>query len=143
MNTPSTFTAESPLYWLCGALALGITLVGLVAILAPATGSVMFGVPVTTTDALPWIRLAGIRDIALGLILFAMMALKEGRTAGILILLIIIVPVTDATTVFTRSGLSYHILIHSSAIAYMLFQASCSCAAADQTLSRGQVQNNF
>jgi Domain of unknown function (DUF4267) len=120
MNNPTTFTPKSPLYWLCGALALGITLVGLLAILAPATGSVMFGAPVTTTDALPWIRLAGIRDIALGLILFAMMALKEGRTAGILILLIIVVPVTDVNTVFMRTGFSYHILIHSSAIIYML-----------------------
>jgi len=120
MNTPTTFTPKSPLYWLCGALALGISLVGLLAILAPATGSIMFGVPASTTEALPWIRLAGVRDIALGLVLFAMMALKEGSTAGILILLIIVVPVTDVTTVFMRSGFSYHILIHCSAIVYML-----------------------
>ena len=121
MNTPTTFTPKSPLYWLCGALALGISLVGLLAILAPATGSIMFGVPASTTEALPWIRLAGVRDIALGLVLFAMMALNEGRTAGILILLIIVVPVTDVATVFMRSGFCYQILIHGSSILYMLF----------------------
>ncbi len=120
MNTPTTFTIKSPLYWLCGALAFGITIVGLLAILAPATGSVMFGMPASTPEALPWIRLASIRDIALGLVLFTMMALKEGRTAGILILLIIVVPVADVTTVFMSTGFSYHILIHGSAIVYML-----------------------
>lgn len=93
MNSASaSFTPKSPLYWLAGVLALGIFLVGLLAMLAPAPGSVMFGMPAATGDALPSIRLAGIRDIALGLILFATIVLKEGRTTGILILLVIVVP---------------------------------------------------
>jgi Domain of unknown function (DUF4267) len=117
---PATFTPKSLLYWLSGALALGITLVGLFALIDPAKGSVMFGMPATRSESLPWVRLAGVRDIALGLILFAMLALKEGRTAGILILLAILVPITDVTTVFLHSGVSYHIFIHGSAIVFML-----------------------
>ena len=119
MNSASaSFTPKSSLYWLAGVLALGIFVVGLLAMLAPAAGSVMFGMP-AATDALPWIRLAGIRDIALGLVLFATIALKEGRTTGILILLVIVVPIADVTTVFLRAGFSYHILIHGAAIVYM------------------------
>ncbi len=114
------FTSRSPLYWLCGALALGIFLVGLLALVAPQTGSVMFGMPATTADTFPWVRLAGIRDIALGLVLFAMMALREGRTAGILILLSLVVPITDVTTVFSRTGFSYHIFIHGGAAIFMI-----------------------
>ncbi|QNI34077.1 DUF4267 domain-containing protein [Alloacidobacterium dinghuense] len=113
------FTPRSPFYWLSGVLAVGIFLVGLFAMLAPATGSIMFGMPAATDDALPWIRLAGVRDIALGLVLFATIALKEGRTTGLLILLIIVVPIADVMTVFLRTGVSYHILIHGGAIVYM------------------------
>ena len=115
-----TFTPKSLLYWLCGALALGISLVGLLALFAPATGSTMFGIPTTASESLPWIRLAGIRDIALGLVLFTMMAQKEGRTAGILILLLLVVPIADLTTVFSRTGLSYHMFIHASGALFMV-----------------------
>jgi Domain of unknown function (DUF4267) len=120
MNTPTTFTTKSLLYWLYGAFALGLTLIGLFAIVAPQTASGMFGRPVTVADALPWVRLAGVRDIALGLVFFALMALKEGRTAGILVLLTLVVPMTDATTVFMRTGLGYQALAHAAAILYML-----------------------
>jgi len=115
----ATFSPKSPLYWLCGALALGIFLIGLLAIFAPRIGSVMFGMPATSSEATPWVCLAGIRDVALGLVLFAMMALKEGRTTGILLLLCIVVPITDVTTVFLRTGLTYHIFVHGSSILYM------------------------
>ena len=115
----AAFTPKSLLYWLCGALALGISLVGLLALFAPATGSAMFGMPVTASESLSWIRLAGIRDIALGLALFTMMARKDGRTAGILILLLLVVPIADLTTVFSRTGLSYHILIHAGGALFM------------------------
>jgi len=118
-STSASFTPKSPLYWLAGVLALGIFLVGVLAVFAPAPGSVMFGMPAATGDALPWIRLAGIRDIALGLILFATIVLKEGRTTGILILLVIVVPITDVTTVFLRTGFSFHVLIHGGGIVYM------------------------
>lgn len=118
-SAPAGFTPKSPLYWLSGVLAVGIFLVGLFAMLAPATGSIMFGMPAATDDALPWIRLAGVRDIALGLVLFATIALREGRTTGLLILLIIVVPIADMTTVFLRTGFSAHVLIHGGAIVYM------------------------
>jgi Domain of unknown function (DUF4267) len=119
-SSPATFTPKSPLYWFCGALALGISLVGLLAIFAPQPGSEMFGIPVRATDALSWVRLAGVRDIALGLVLFATMTLQQGRTVGILILLSIVIPITDAITVFLRTGLSYHFLIHACSILYMI-----------------------
>jgi hypothetical protein len=84
---PRDFDLKSPLYWLCGAFALGLLLIGLLALIAPHNAAALFGMPVTTIDALPWVRLAGIRDIALSLMLLAIMAMKAGRIAGILILL--------------------------------------------------------
>lgn len=121
MNNLGEFTPKSILYWLCAALALGILFFGLLALIAPRFGSAIFGMPVAAADALSWVRLAAVRDIALGLFLIAVLALKQDRTAGILILLAIVVPVTDATTVFLRNGPDYHILIHSASILFMLF----------------------
>ncbi|WP_158750303.1 DUF4267 domain-containing protein [Acidobacterium sp. S8] len=116
---PRDFDLKSPLYWLCGAFALGLLLIGLLALIAPHNAAALFGMPVTTIDALPWVRLAGIRDIALSLMLLAIMAMKAGRIAGILILLMIVVPLTDATTVFTQSGLTYQVLLHAGSIIFM------------------------
>jgi hypothetical protein len=119
-SSPGNFTAKSPLYWLCGAFALGLTLVGLLAIFTPVPASIMFGMPASTIEAIPWVRLAGIRDVALGLVFFVMMTLKQGRATGILMLLAVIVPITDAITVFLRSGLSYQIFIHGSSVIFMI-----------------------
>jgi hypothetical protein len=118
-NQTSNFTAKSPRYWLCAVLALGILLVGLLAAVAPLTGSVMFGLPVNAVETIPWVRIAGMRDIALGLILTAMLILKERRTVGILILLAVVIPVSDGIIVFSATGLSYHIIIHSGGAIFM------------------------
>jgi hypothetical protein len=119
-----TFTSRSLLYWLSGAFAIGLVLMGFLALLSPAAASIMFGIPAEGLDTLVWVRLAGVRDVALGLLLIAVVVLKQGRTAGILILLVIVVPLTDCLTVVLREGLSSHALIHASAIPFMLFLGS-------------------
>jgi hypothetical protein len=111
---------KSLLYWLCGAFALALIVIGVLAIIAPISASMMFGVPATTAEAVPWVRLAGIRDIALGLIFCAITALKQSRATGILMLLTAVVPATDAATVFLQNGLSYGVFIHGSSIVFML-----------------------
>ena len=120
-SNTGNFTPKSVLYWLCAALALGIMSFGLLALITPQFGSIMFGTPVTGADALTWVRLTAIRDIALGLFLLTVIALKQGRTAGFLVLLAIIVPVNDAATVFLRNGPDYHMLIHGASILFILF----------------------
>jgi hypothetical protein len=113
------FTVKSPLYWLYAALTLGILLAGVLALFDPFTASVLFGRPVKTVDNYTWVRLAGMRDIAIGLIFAAMLVLKEQRIAGILVLLTIVVPVGDAFTVFSARGVSYQAFIHGGATIFM------------------------
>jgi len=121
---PANFTPRSPLYWLSGIFALGLVFIGLLALLSPAVASIMFGIPASAPDTLSWVRLAGVRDIALGLLLLAVIALKQGRTTGILVLLATIVPITDVITVFLHNGLSSQALLHTVAILFMLFLGS-------------------
>lgn len=121
---PSTFTPRSPLYWLSGVFAIGLVLIGLLALLSPAAASIMFGIPVEGQDALLWVRLAGVRDIALGLLVIAVIVLRQPRTTGILILLATVVPITDVVTVVLHNGLSSQALLHAVAIPFMLFLGS-------------------
>jgi hypothetical protein len=113
------FTAKSPLCWLYAALTLGILLAGVIAVFDPFIASVLFGRPVKTVDDYTWVRLAGMRDIAIGMIFAAMLVVKEQRTAGVLVLLTIVVPVGDAVTVFSARGASYQIFIHGGAAIFM------------------------
>jgi hypothetical protein len=113
------FTAKSPLYWLYAALTLGILLAGVIAVFDPFVASVLFGRPVKTADDYTWVRLAGMRDIAIGMIFAAMLVIKEQRTAGVLVLLTIVVPVGDAFTVFSARGASYQVFIHGGAAIFM------------------------
>jgi len=113
------FTAKSPLCWLYAALTLGILLAGVIAVFDPFIASVLFGRPVKTVDDYTWVRLAGMRDIAIGMIFAAMLVIKEQRTAGVLVLLTIVVPVGDAFTVFSARGASYQVFIHGGAAIFM------------------------
>jgi len=119
-QAPASFTSKTLLYWLCGAFALALVLIGLLAIVAPANAAILFGLSASTNEAIPWVRLAGVRDVALGLIFFTMTVLKQGRATGILMLLTAVVPVADVVTVFLRSGLGYPVFIHGSGILFLL-----------------------
>jgi hypothetical protein len=113
------FTVKSPLYWLYAALTLGILLAGVVAVFDPFAASVLFGRPVKTVDDYTWVRLAGMRDIAIGMIFAAMLVCKEQRIAGILVSLTIVVPVGDAFTVLSAKGAGYPVFIHGGAAIFM------------------------
>ena len=113
------FTAKSPLYWLYAALTLGILLTGVFAVFDPLNASALFGRPVKTVDDSTWVRLAGMRDIAIGMMFAAMLVCREQRIAGILVSLTLVVPVGDAFTVFSARGASYRVFIHGGAAIFM------------------------
>jgi Flp pilus assembly protein protease CpaA len=116
----SDFNTRSLLYWLCGVLALVITVIGLVALFAPTKGADIFGLHAIAAEGKAWVRLFAARELTLGLILFALMVLKQGRIAGILLLLALVIPITDAATVYSQAGWNRHILMHAVSIPYMV-----------------------
>ena len=116
---PSNTILYRPFYWLAAAFALIITLIGLLALFDPVRGAVLFGMPVTAAESLAWVRLTGVRDIALGLVLFALLAMKQYRIAGILLLICLVIPVVDVTTVYSQTGWSSHVLMHAGSIIFM------------------------
>lgn len=117
-NIRSGFTLQSPLYWLSAMFAAGIVAIGLLAVLEPLHASNAFGIPVKAADAVPWICIAGVRDIALGVVLGALLLFRERRAAGLLILLAIVIPVGDACAVLFARGVCYQIFIHGTGIIF-------------------------
>ncbi|HVW76876.1 MAG TPA: DUF4267 domain-containing protein [Alloacidobacterium sp.] len=116
---PSNIIISRLLDWIAAAFALILTLIGLIAIADPIHGSALFGMPVTAPGSLAWVRLTGVRDIALGLVLFALLGMKQNRIAGILLLICLIIPFVDVTTVYAQTGWSIHILMHGGSIIFM------------------------
>ncbi len=67
----------------------------------------------------------GIRDIALGLVILALLALGQRRPTGVIMAVIAIVPITDAIIVSTHGGsLVYALLVHALTAAVMLVDAA-------------------
>jgi hypothetical protein len=117
------FNTSSVLFWLSGLLAVGVLLVGIFALVAPVPGSVSFGSPVTNagnTQALAWVRLMGVRDIGLALILLGLMAVKARRIIGLMLLLVVMIPIVDCATVIHALGITYHVLVHGGSAVLMV-----------------------
>lgn len=118
-----TFNTGSVLFWISGVLAVAVFFVGLFALVAPVPGSASFGSPVIdagNTQGLAWVRLMGVRDIGLALILLGLMAVKARRIAGLMLLLVLIIPIVDCTTVIHALGITYHVLVHGGSAVLML-----------------------
>ena len=117
------FNTSSILFWISGLLAVAVFFVGLFALVAPVPGSASFGSPVTdarNTQGLAWVRLMGVRDIGLALILLGLMAVKARRIIGLTLLLALIIPIVDCATVIHALGITYHVVVHGGSAILML-----------------------
>ena len=60
-------------------IGLGLLTVGVLAIAAPETAALMFGVPAQTTEARPYVRATATRDVAIGCWFLVLLALRVSR----------------------------------------------------------------
>ncbi|RDS81528.1 DUF4267 domain-containing protein [Dyella psychrodurans] len=107
------------MHWLAIGLALfvavAIIVIGTVYLLNPMAATRSFGLPLPEVGAnIPWwLRLKGVRDIASGLAVLALMAWDAPRGVGIILLAEAFIPVGDMLLVLaakgsTRSALGMH-----------------------------------
>jgi hypothetical protein len=84
-----------------------------------------FGIdPWPTGTAAGYFAVKGIRDIALGLIILALFALRQRRSTGIVMAITAIIPITDMITVLTHHGPAATAFgIHGLTALVMLFDA--------------------
>ena len=91
---------------LAALMALGIIVIGCFYLLAPERISGTFGLkpPASDADTRAWLRPKGIRDIAAGLIVLAMMLTADRRLVGIALLVEAIIPLGDMSIVLASGG---------------------------------------
>ena len=93
--TRSFMQSDIPLI-LAALLAVGIIVIGCFYLISPKRILGTFGLkpPASDADTLAWLRLKGVRDVAAGLVVLAMM-LTEARLVGIALLVEAVLPLGD------------------------------------------------
>ena len=91
---------------LAALLAVGIIVIGCFYLVSPERISGTFGLrpPASDADTRAWLRPKGIRDIAAGLVVLAMMLTGNWRLVGIALLVEAIIPFGDMSIVLVSGG---------------------------------------
>src|SRR5262249_15345265 len=91
---------------LAALIAVGIIVIGCFYLISPERISGTFGLkpPATDADTRAWLRPKGIRDIAAGLVVLAMMLTADRRLLGIVLLVEAIIPFGDMSIILGSGG---------------------------------------
>jgi Domain of unknown function (DUF4267) len=105
-------------------VSVGIIVIGCFYIASPERILGGFGLkpPAADADTRAWLRLKGIRDIASGLTVLTLMLTTDGRTVGIVLLVLAIIPFGDMSNVLGSGGRKVTAFsVHGVTCAVMLF----------------------
>ena len=109
---------------LAALMAVGIIVIGCFYLVSPERVSGSFGLKAPASDAntRAWLRLKGIRDVASGLVLLAMMLTADSRTVGIVLLVFAVIPFGDMSNILVSGGRKATAFsVHGVTCAVMLF----------------------
>lgn len=108
---------------LAALVAVGIIVIGCLYLASPERASGSFGLkpPASDADTHAWLRLKGIRDIASGLVVLAMMLTMDWRLVGIVVLVEAVIPFGDMSIILGSGGSKSHaFFMHGVTCAVML-----------------------
>ncbi len=108
---------------LAALVAVGIIVIGCFYLVSPErmTGSFGLKPPASDADTRAWLRPKGIRDVASGLVLLAMMLTADWRLVGIVLLVDAVIPFGDMSIILGSGGSkSKAFSIHGVTCAVML-----------------------
>jgi Domain of unknown function (DUF4267) len=122
MSKSKRFSRENIGSGLAALTALGIIYVGARFILDPSAAASGFGVPSRPHgQAAAYLDIKGVRDIASGLVVLALLAAGHCRALGLVMLVYAIIPAGDATIVLTHGGHAATAFgIHGSTVVVLL-----------------------
>jgi hypothetical protein len=105
-------------------IGLGLLTVGVLAIAAPETAALMFGVPTQTTEARAYVWATATRDVAMGCWFLVLLALRVSRQAlGASLIVMTLIPIGDLVNVYSNAGQStMALLLHGgSSVVFLAF----------------------
>ncbi len=107
---------------LLGAFMLYVSILTRVDPVAAAKG---FGLPLSGSEALPWLSVKSGRDLGIGLAIVCLVLARQRLAAGVFMLAAIVMPVVDALTVLKGgASLVLALSVHGSAAVYVAILAA-------------------
>jgi hypothetical protein len=85
---------------------------GAVFLVAPSLGAAIFGVPAPEGEALVYLPVIGLRDLAFGLYLAALAVLASRRTVGVVLAITVLIPLGDMILLALTRGLVPQLALH-------------------------------
>jgi hypothetical protein len=87
-------------------MAVGIIVIGCFYLVSPERALGSFGLkpPASDADTRAWLRLKGIRDAVFGLVVLTMMLTADGRSIGIALLVLAVIPFGDMSIILGSDG---------------------------------------
>jgi hypothetical protein len=121
-------TVEQPFHvvsWsglMAALVAVGITVIGIREVFQPAIAAEQFGVPLTHQSDADFLAIKGARDVASGVVVFALLALHNRESLIYAIAALTLIPIFDGLIVFRHAAWSFvpQILIHWGTAVFML-----------------------
>jgi hypothetical protein len=115
--------------------------------LDPVAAAQGFGIPLSGSEALPWLSVKAGRDLGIGLAIVGLVLCRQRLAAGVFVLASIVAPVVDALTVI-RGGasLALALSVHGSAAIFCALLAAGlllrgrTARAREPALSRGMTE---
>ena len=124
MTNDARLARLSPFTILSLLIAAAITVLGVNFLIHPHAAAAGYGVSVASTDADAFLRAKGVRDIASGLVLAALVGGASKRAVGLFLLAMTTVPLGDALVVSATGGApAYAIPMHAGTALVMLAMA--------------------
>ncbi|WP_342380055.1 DUF4267 domain-containing protein [Myxococcus stipitatus] len=101
---------------LLGAFLLFLSIQGAMDPIRAARG---FGLTDSGSEVIPWLYVKAGRDLGLALAMFALVAIRQRKAAGVFVLATIVMPTVDALTVLHGgASLAFALSVHGSAVVY-------------------------
>jgi hypothetical protein len=110
-------------YGLAGLLAAAIIFLGTQYLVRPWAMTESFGLPRPAGDAMTasWLRLKGVRDIASGLVVFALMVWGGPKLVGLVLVVEAVIPLGDMSVILAGHGSARSAVgIHGVTVVLML-----------------------
>ncbi len=103
---------EEPAFLVVMGLAAVFIGLGILFLVAPRLGALVFGVAAPEGAALVYLPVIGLRDLAFGLYLAALAILASRRTVGIVLAITVLIPVGDMILLALTRGLAPQLALH-------------------------------
>lgn len=104
-----------PRCWPALALVLGLAALGLVFIAAPRVGATIFGLPAPEGEALAYLSVIGLRDLAFGGYTLGLLLRRDRGAVAVVLAVTLLIPLGDMAVLLAVRGMAagWHLLPHA------------------------------